>query len=209
MVAFTSHVRVMSVWLLALYLICCVDGFHSDTAGYHLHLAFSGLQSGRIPSLPRSIASRAAIKHHVSKSFPLRSRLLLFMTNEQGSPPGEQHPLFKLADLIPVECQEASDCLRQAASHWTCEACEWSEIAESLEQAAQAFQHDDNNCFSSFSTEILIDELYDISTIEGCMSLGPATSIPNWIAIRDEFVDTGHDEMAVIVDELITYIENS
>jgi hypothetical protein len=160
-------------------------------------------------------------KHHYfrrttriqSKSFshgpankPIRTlRTSLSNDNDNNDISERKHPLFQLAELIPVECQEASRCFESAALAWE-SGEDWSAVAEALGETAQAFQQDGNNCFSSFVSGVIIEELYDISTIEGCMSLGPATSIPNWMAIRDDFADTGHDELAVIVDELIAWI---
>lgn len=73
----------------------------------------------------------------------------------------------------------------KAGLAWT---SDWSEVAEALEEASTAFwdvlsKKDISPTLQTICRSVA-QELEDISTIEGCSSIGPATSIPNWIAIH-------------------------
>jgi len=66
---------------------------------------------------------------------------------------------------------------------------EWSDVAEALEEVSTAFWDvlsKKGNIPPTLASicRSVAQELEDISTIEGCSSIGPATSIPNWIAIH-------------------------
>lgn len=65
---------------------------------------------------------------------------------------------------------------------------DWSQVAEALEEASTAFWDvlSKKNISPKLQTicRSVAQELEDISTIEGCSSVGPAASIPNWITIH-------------------------
>lgn len=75
--------------------------------------------------------------------------------------------------------------LCQAGIAWS---SDWSQVAEALEEASRAFwdvlsKKNISPTLQSICRSVA-QELEDISTIEGCSSIGPASSIPNWIAIH-------------------------
>ena len=75
--------------------------------------------------------------------------------------------------------------LCQAGIAWS---SDWSQVAEALEEASRAFwdvlsKKNISPTLQSICRSVA-QELEDISTIEGCSSIGPASSIPNWISIH-------------------------
>jgi hypothetical protein len=81
--------------------------------------------------------------------------------------------------------EDVGSAMIHAGKAWT---TDWSKVAEALDQAAHAFWDtlSKKNLPAGLQTicRSVAQELEDISTIEGCSSVGPATSLPNWIAIH-------------------------
>ena len=81
--------------------------------------------------------------------------------------------------------ENVGNALCQAGIAWS---SDWSQVAEALEEASTAFWDvlSKKNISPTLQTicRSVAQELEDISTIEGCSSIGPASSIPNWIAIH-------------------------
>jgi hypothetical protein len=81
--------------------------------------------------------------------------------------------------------EDVGNAMIHAGKAWT---TDWSQVAEALDLAAHAFWDtlSKKNLPAGLQTicRSVAQELEDISTIEGCSSVGPATSLPNWIAIH-------------------------
>ncbi|CAB9514245.1 expressed unknown protein [Seminavis robusta] len=80
---------------------------------------------------------------------------------------------------------DVGNAMINAGKAWT---TDWSLVAEALDEAASAFWDtlSKKNLPAGLQTicRSVAQELEDISTIEGCSSVGPASSLPNWIAIH-------------------------
>ena len=81
--------------------------------------------------------------------------------------------------------ENVGNAMIRAGMAWT---TDWSQVAEALDKAAHAFWDtlSKKNLPAGLQTicRSVAQELEDISTIEGCSAVGPATSLPNWIAIH-------------------------
>ena len=113
--------------------------------------------------------------------------------------------------------QQAGGALIEAGMQWT---QDWGDVTIAMEDAANAFSklsddpHNTQELSDLYSR--IADELYDASTIEGCLSIGPPSSVPNLEAIRDilnDFDDGNSDyneciqQAANAIDALITELE--
>jgi hypothetical protein len=76
---------------------------------------------------------------------------------------------------------------------------EWEELADIFGQASAAITSKDDPIACLVSQELM-----DTSRIQGCMSIGPACSIPNWVAIQTAL--HSHDA-AKLIGEWIDDIE--
>lgn len=93
--------------------------------------------------------------------------------------------LVRAGNLLKGINERAGSAICRAGNCWT---SDWSEVAEALEDAANAFWEMSKKGISPKLQNIcrsVAQELEDISTIEGCTSVGPVTSVPNWIEIQD------------------------
>ncbi|KAG7343260.1 hypothetical protein IV203_021205 [Nitzschia inconspicua] len=99
------------------------------------------------------------------------------------------HPLIQIGTLIQDRLDEnIGATIQNAGMAWLDK--DWKGVTESLGQTATAltdFTRTDTrgDCDLHPLWRLVAQELEDISTIEGCSSVGPPASIPNWLAIQD------------------------
>lgn len=91
----------------------------------------------------------------------------------------ERNGLVVAGELLADVSENAGAALIRAGQAWT---VDWSEVTEAFEVASQEFYKmvDTNKLYESIA-----EELEDASTIEGCTSVGPPSSVPNLIAIKE------------------------
>ena len=84
--------------------------------------------------------------------------------------------------------------------------CDWLDLTQAISNAVPAFSSSNVESYGRVGEELL-----DMSSIEGCMSIGPPSSIPNWISIQEEFKSLANekesDAFQQIANELDALIE--
>jgi hypothetical protein len=98
-----------------------------------------------------------------------------------------QHPLCNIGRILQHRFDDNTcKTFSRSGSAWL--AKDWDGVTVALEEASLAiFQHLRETSVSGDATRlwtVIAEELKDISTIEGCSSMGPPTSIPNWVSIQ-------------------------
>ena len=104
--------------------------------------------------------------------------------NEEEATCDAESSMIRAGNLLKGINEDAGSAICRAASSWS---RDWSKVAEALEEAAHAFwdisKKEDLSPKLQNICRSVAQELEDVSTIEGCTSIGPATSVPNWIEI--------------------------
>jgi hypothetical protein len=117
----------------------------------------------------------------------------LFSSTTSDENDGADHPLNAIGSIFQEELDDESvgKNFQQAGLAWADK--DWGGVTDSLGQAAVALSDYAEKTPAAASTDTppllwqrIAQELQDISTIEGCSSVGPPASIPNWVAIQEE-----------------------
>lgn len=104
----------------------------------------------------------------------------------------QQHPLIVIATLLADRVdQQFGTYIHHAGRAWLNK--DWNGVTASLAEAADTLTiclgtrvgGEDAPASTAKIWQVIAQELYDMSTIEGCFSVGPPASIPNWLAIQD------------------------
>jgi hypothetical protein len=109
-----------------------------------------------------------------------------------------KHPLIisgeTLLELNDEALAPPAQALMKAGHAWS---VDWEEVTYACADAADAFGKLEN-------FQRIAQELRDVSSIRGCTSVGPASSVPNLIQLQSEFniltIETGKKEFKVISD---------
>ena len=130
---------------------------------------------------------------------------MLFATAE---PSGEEddaidHPLIDLGTVFLDLDDTVGNHLIQAGQAWAANG--WDGTTVPLAEASEALQDYQDKNDPQLWRDIAL-ELEDVGSIEGCSSVGPPASIPNWIAIQELLSDAGEEELASIVGRLVDSI---
>lgn len=92
---------------------------------------------------------------------------------------------------------EAGQALIRAGQAWT---TDWDDVTDAFADASRAF--------SRQGYVVVAYELEDASTIEGCTSVGPPSSAPNLIAIKEQFETLDTEEFREAARALSELIES-
>lgn len=92
---------------------------------------------------------------------------------------------------------EAGGALIRAGQSWT---TDWDDVTDAFADASRAF--------SRLGYDLIAYELEDASTIEGCTSVGPPSSAPNLIAIKEQFETLDTEEFREAARALSELIES-
>jgi hypothetical protein len=97
------------------------------------------------------------------------------------------HPLTNIGAILQNRLDDhVGKAFIQSGSAWL--AKDWDGVTVALEEASLAISHYlRESCASADAIQLwtlIAQELKDISTIEGCSSVGPPASIPNWVSIQ-------------------------
>eukprot|EP00539_Tryblionella_compressa_P007509 CAMPEP_0178774292 /NCGR_PEP_ID=MMETSP0744-20121128/23571_1 /TAXON_ID=913974 /ORGANISM="Nitzschia punctata, Strain CCMP561" /LENGTH=154 /DNA_ID=CAMNT_0020431173 /DNA_START=93 /DNA_END=556 /DNA_ORIENTATION=+ len=145
-----------------------------------------------------------------------------------GNEDSSHHPLISVGNLLVDQLDESvGTAMIHAGEAWS--SGDWEGVAESVERASIAAALDeylssDSDKNMTTKEEILWQsiarELADMSTIEGCSSVGPPASIPNWISIQEYLManipadelndsdeDRSHDE-SILLKSICNEIES-
>jgi len=112
------------------------------------------------------------------------SRITLLQSTTDDEVEDDNH-LIKAGTYFKDIDEDVGNAMCRAGVAWS---SNWSQVAEALDEASKAFW--DVLSKKNISPTLqgicrsVAQELEDISTIEGCSSIGPASSVPNWIAIH-------------------------
>jgi hypothetical protein len=114
------------------------------------------------------------------------------------------HPLVDLGILMShIIDTSVGETFAQAGQAWA--AKDWGGTTKALGEASKALQAcaDGDGNISAQAWQMIATELEDISNIEGCSSVGPPASIPNWIAIQELLVESNENQAAALIDRLV------
>lgn len=104
----------------------------------------------------------------------------------------QHHPLMEIAVLLADRVdQQICTRILHAGRAWLDK--DWDGVTASLGEAADALTSyleiqvgvEEAPASTTKMWQVIAQELQDISTIEGCSSVGPPASIPNWLAIQE------------------------
>jgi hypothetical protein len=130
------------------------------------------------------------------------------------------HPLCNIGRILQNRFDDSTGkTLSRSGSAWL--AKDWDGVTVALGEASQTiFQYLRETSVSADAIRlwtVIAEELEDISTIEGCSSMGPPASIPNWVSIQSTLrrlaaLDSSNgqgdwmEEAATEIDRLPDYI---
>jgi hypothetical protein len=124
--------------------------------------------------------SRIRRTHHANLRLPGKSG-----ENQEN----DSHPLVQIGIIFKEEVDtKVGNAIIRAGEFWS--VGEWGGVTECLKEASTALRYYVVQNTEVATTETfqlwqsIAQDLDDISTIEGCSSIGPAASIPNWISIE-------------------------
>ena len=112
------------------------------------------------------------------------------------------HNIATVLDNDDIDDKDAAAAIRNVATTWdkalfgdgSDGECDWYDITVAMENAIPAFASSLSSLSSSKYGGVMAEQFQDMSTIEGCMSIGPPSSIPNWIEIQTVFVKLAEQE---------------
>ena len=103
------------------------------------------------------------------------------------------HPLVEIGRLLQSVLHDDGDeiatCFCLAGVSW--EDGEWDAVTEALGKASSLIQHQSVATTTNEMWKSISLELEDISSIEGCCSVGKPASTPNWMTIQELLQDGG------------------
>jgi hypothetical protein len=99
----------------------------------------------------------------------------------------DPHPLTNIGAILQNRIEDVGNAFALSGSAWL--AKDWDGVTGALGEASSAISHHVlcDPCASADVVQawtLIAQELKDISTIEGCSSVGPPASIPNWVSIQ-------------------------
>lgn len=105
------------------------------------------------------------------------------------------HPLITIGRIFQARVDEsAGRAVVRAGSAWL--ERDWDGVADALGEASKALSKQDKIGGATTAPsddyalrrmwQVMAREFQDISTIEGCSSVGPPASLPNWMSIQEE-----------------------
>ena len=140
-------------------------------------------------AIPLLLLMGAAVPYVGAWIPPTRRTIRPFITSHHASVDSAEeeiaNPLISAGNHFKGIDEDVGSAMCRAGVAWS---SDWSQVAEALDEASTAFW--DVLSKKNISPKLqnicrsVAQELEDISTIEGCSSVGPVASVPNWITIH-------------------------
>lgn len=111
----------------------------------------------------------------------------------------DRNGLTEAGEILVTESENENLCMAgqalvQSATAWD---NEWADVTMGFSEASACFyslaEEEQESCVKDLYTGVA-DELEDASTIQGCTSVGPPSSIPNLVEIQRLFLDLSSSE---------------
>jgi hypothetical protein len=95
-----------------------------------------------------------------------------------------RHPLISIGKVLAAKVDvDFGNHFVEAGEAWS--SGDWDGVTDAIEKASDVLDKYITTTTSKEMWQSIQQELEDISTIEGCCSVGPPASIPNWISIHE------------------------